>query len=101
MGRSQHGTPRDADACRVVRDELASETAGELRQCRVALALVLQLVVFDDYAFDEPAPWLRLAEDSTATTVTPDEIQRALEPNKAVIEERGRARARWLERKEK
>lgn len=58
------------------------------------------VVVFDDYAFDAPAPWLRLTEDSAATTVTLDEIHRTLQPYKAVIEERAAARARWLDPKE-
>lgn len=59
------------------------------------------VVVFDDYAFDQPPPWLRLAEDPTATAVTLDEIQRALQPHQAVIEDRAIARAKWLEQKDK
>ncbi len=56
------------------------------------------VLVFDDYAFDAPAPWLRLPEDATATTITLEEIQRALEPHRAVIDERASARAKWLEK---
>jgi hypothetical protein len=55
------------------------------------------VVVFDDYAFDQPAPWQALPENPAATTIALEEIQRSLEPHKPVIEERAAARARWLE----
>ncbi len=57
------------------------------------------VLVFDDYAFDAPAPWLKLPQDAAATTITRDAIESALQPHKATIEERAAARAAWLKQK--
>lgn len=54
------------------------------------------VVVFDDYAFDAPAPWLRLPEDPRATLLTAEHIQAALQPHKATIDERAATRSAYV-----
>jgi hypothetical protein len=46
---------------------------------RVILRPGTPVVVFGQYAFHDRAPWKRLDADSTATTVTLDEVEEALE----------------------
>jgi hypothetical protein len=54
------------------------------------------VLVFGDYAFDQPAPWTRLAEDPHSTTVALDELRGALAPHRLTIEARTARRAAWL-----
>jgi L,D-transpeptidase catalytic domain len=53
------------------------------------------VLIFGDYEFDKPGPWTRLADDPSATTITLEEIQRAVEPHREVISERAATRAKW------
>lgn len=46
---------------------------------RVVLRHGTPVVIYGRYAFQEPPPWHRLGRDSTATTVTPAEIDEALD----------------------
>lgn len=54
------------------------------------------VVVFGDYAFEQPAPWLRLPLDPAATRVPLTELQVALEPHRVAIAAREVARTEWL-----
>jgi hypothetical protein len=57
------------------------------------------VVVFGDYDFAAPGPWTRLPENAEATSVTLDELRRALDPHRRLIDERAAARAAWLAQK--
>jgi hypothetical protein len=48
------------------------------------------VLVFDEYDFDRPGPWTRLVSDPDATTVTRDELRRALEPHRDTLLVRAR-----------
>ena len=48
------------------------------------------VLVFGDYAFGQPAPWTRLAEDATAAQVSLEDVRRALEPHKETLAARPR-----------
>lgn len=63
---------------------------------RSVVAYGTPVVVFGDYAYDQPRPWTRLADDATAATVTAAELAAALEPHRTAIEERAARRAAWL-----
>lgn len=54
------------------------------------------VLVFGDFAFDQPGPWTRAADDAAAATVTAAELAAALEPHRATIVERAATRAQWL-----
>jgi hypothetical protein len=43
------------------------------------------VLVFGDYDYTQPGPWTRLAEDPDASTVTLDEMTRAIEPHRAKL----------------
>ena len=51
------------------------------------------VIVYDEYDYGKPGPWTRLAEDPRATTVTAEELRKALEPHLARIAEWMAARA--------
>ena len=50
------------------------------------------VLVFGDYDYGKPGPWTRLPDDPNATTVTLEEIERALDPHRETIRERAKAR---------
>ena len=50
------------------------------------------VLVFSDYDFGKPGPWTRLPDDPNATTISLDEIERALAPHRETIKERASAR---------
>jgi L,D-transpeptidase catalytic domain len=49
------------------------------------------VLIFGDYAYGEPAPWLGLATGDSSATISPEELNEALTPNLAVISERAGA----------
>jgi hypothetical protein len=46
------------------------------------------VLIFGDYAYGEPAPWLGLVTGDTSATVSADELGQALAPNLSLIAER-------------
>jgi hypothetical protein len=60
------------------------------------LAYGTPVIIFGEYAFGKQPPWKRLLEDAGATTITPHEIEEALRPHLALIQERVQARASLL-----
>ena len=50
------------------------------------------VLVFGEYEYGKPGPWTRLPDDPHATTITLEEIERALQPHRETIGERARIR---------
>jgi L,D-transpeptidase catalytic domain len=46
------------------------------------------VLIFGDYAYRQPAPWLGLTTDDPAATVSPAELNEALSPNLTIVAER-------------
>jgi hypothetical protein len=46
------------------------------------------VLIFGDYAYNQPAPWLGLVTDDSLATVSADELTGALDPNLTTIAER-------------
>ena len=63
---------------------------------RQILAQGTPVVIFGDYAYEQPAPWKRLIEDPLAATVSVGEVDAALHDLLPVILERAKARATLL-----
>lgn len=62
---------------------------------RTVLVHGTPVLVFGDFAYDQPGPWTRLAEDASAATVSAGELPAALEPHRATIGTRAALRAAW------
>lgn len=63
---------------------------------RTVMAHGTPVLVFGDFAYDQPSPWTRLADAAAAATVNAAELAAALEPHRALIEARAATRAAWL-----
>jgi len=59
---------------------------------RKILAYGTPVVIFGDYAYDQPPPWKRLVEDPKAATVTPQEVEAASREHLPTLLERARVR---------
>lgn len=53
------------------------------------------VVVFGDYAYDQPGPWTRMADDPAAALVTASELAAALAPHRSTLEAWAAERAAW------
>lgn len=54
------------------------------------------VIVWGEFDFGAPGPWTRLPDNPGATTIALDDLNRALDPHRAVIAERAAARAAWM-----